>query len=346
MTYQERIADIRQQGGINFHFPIMKNGSVKPGLWSHICYSYDSSKRHLIYIHNGAIQFNYTNVPLALEVDDGLPRHSFNPSFKYPNGERWDVPNIDKACNFTNSYWHPDCVERKHLQNVGYIWALSQTTMMGYVTDLNLWSRSLSIEEMIDWTTCKSFEKGDLLPWNRDDWTPVQVDDNGNPVIVHEDVTVESDSFCVKTSPNGKTYTMFPDQMFNYYEGFKVCQQFGGTMAHTRTIEEDTIVRGYLKSLRELSAEWKEVMEGKSMWYRYNDNEEEGVWRDFETGFIASYMNCPKDPNNCYGVIPWNLVHEPEGGRGENCAGGIQNPKREVSSYDLPNMQCQTVSNL
>ena len=66
-------------------------------------------------------------------------------------------------------------------------------------------------------------------------------------------------------------------------------------------------------------------------WYRYTDNEEEGVWRDPETGFIASKMNCPEDPNECYGVIPWYLLHEPEGGRGENCVGGLE----QIDAYDL-----------
>ena len=74
MTYQERIADIRQQGGINFHFPLMPNGGVKPGSWNHICLAYDSEARHLVYIHNGEITFNYTNAPLAFEVLDGLPK--------------------------------------------------------------------------------------------------------------------------------------------------------------------------------------------------------------------------------------------------------------------------------
>ena len=42
---------------------------------------------------------------------------------------------------------------------------------VGYVTDHNLWSRSLSIPEMKAWTTCQSYEKGNLLPWNAEDWT-------------------------------------------------------------------------------------------------------------------------------------------------------------------------------
>ena len=337
MTYQEKIADIRQQGGINFHFPRLKNGGVKPGLWSHLCYSYDSSKRHFAFVHNGAIEVNYTNVPLAFEVSDGLPKSIFTPAYRYP-GNVWKSEFWNKNCVFLpkpRNEWEPYCEDRSHEQNLGHTMFMWDYTFVGYVTDKNIWSRSLSIPEMIAWTTCESYETGNLLPWNADDWDPIQVDDDGNPIIVHDNVVVESDSFCQKPSSNGKTYTMFADNILNFYDGLKICKQFGGTMAHTRTMEEDAVVRGFIQKLRDTSANWKEVLSTGLIWYRYLDEEEEGVWKDPETGFIASFMNCPNDPKDCFGVIPWYLVHEPEGGRGENCVGGLENKKAEGSSYDI-----------
>ena len=67
-------------------------------------------------------------------------------------------------------------------------------------------------------------------------------------------------------------------------------------------------------------------MEGEKtrVYIRYTDAEEEGVWKDPETGFIASYEKCPDDPNECYGVIDWETLGEPEGGAAENCASGIE----------------------
>ena len=102
-------------------------------------------------------------------------------------------------------------------------------------------------------------------------------------------------------------------------------------MAHTRTLEETKIVNEFIVDVWE-----KHSIKEKGVYYRYTDVEENGVWIDPETGFVASFMNCRDDPNDCYGVINWNLNHEPEGGDGENCAAGIQRKAGiERSSYDL-----------
>ena len=102
----------------------------------------------------------------------------------------------------------PDCSNLKTSRNAGRTY-LTHADFNGYVTDLNIWSRTLSIPEMKAWTTCQSFEKGDLLPWNHEDWTPSQIFSDGSPVIVHTEVQVNSDNFCPSSSPNGKTYTFF-----------------------------------------------------------------------------------------------------------------------------------------
>ena len=345
MSYQEKIADIRQQGGVNFHFPDMKNGGVKPGIWNHICLSYSTAIRHLVYVHNGLTQLNYTHVPLAFEVNDGLPKSFFTPGFRFP-GNFWESQYWNetyKSCIKKPNTQIPMCKNKEALRNVGLITLLTSHHNVGFVTDHNMWNRSLSISELVEWTTCKVFEKGNLLPWNRDDWTAIQRDEEGNPIKVYDDVVVDSESFCIKPSHNGKTYTVFPDEIYNFYNGFKLCQQFGGTMAHTRTSEELTTVMGFIKNLRETSSKWKEVLSSGRIWYRYTDEEEEGVWKDPETGFIASFVNCPENPAECFGIIPWKILHDPEGGRAENCACGLKSATLERSAYDIT---CDTVSSV
>ena len=44
------------------------------------------------------------------------------------------------------------------------------TNLQGRVTDAQLWSKILSMEEMVATTSCKSFPEGDLLPWNSQSW--------------------------------------------------------------------------------------------------------------------------------------------------------------------------------
>merc|ERR1719422_1153249 len=102
---------------------------------------------------------------------------------------------------------------------------------------------------MIDWTTCKSFEKGNLQPWNRDDWRPTVVDENGDPAIVHDEVLVDTAAFCSSPSPNGKTYTIFAEDIYTHDNAMLLCRQFGGDMAHTTTLEEDQIVRNFLQDV-------------------------------------------------------------------------------------------------
>ena len=41
---------------------------------------------------------------------------------------------------------------------------------MGSFTDLNVWSKDLTEDEMREFTKCGSMMRGDLIPWNIDDW--------------------------------------------------------------------------------------------------------------------------------------------------------------------------------
>ena len=223
----------------------------------------------------------------------------------------------------------PDCSKMETSRNAGRAY-LTHADFNGYVTDFNIWSRTLSIPEMKTWTTCQSFEKGNLLAWNPNDWTPSQLFSDGSPVTVHSEVQVNSDAFCPSTSPNGRTYTLFTDHFFTHAEGFLLCKQFSGDMAHTRTMEESIIVNDFINTVWD-----KHDIKPKGVYYRYTDVAENGVWVDPETGFVASNMKCPDNPDDCDGVIQWS-IHEPEGGDAENCAGGIQKVGGlESNGYDI-----------
>ena len=300
-------------------------------MWNHICFSYDSKKRHFALVHNGKVEVNYTNAPLAFEVHDGFPKSAFTPASREPDGT-WS----SKFWNCKSKKGKFECEDDElHLmRNRGRIFLYHNHHFVGYITDSNIWSTPLSITEMIDWTTCKSFEKGNLLPWNRDDWTPTVVNENGDPANVQEDVTVDSAAFCSKPSPNGKTYSIFGDAIYTWDNAWLVCKQFGGEMAHTTTLEEDQIIRDFVQDVRDKSTAWHEV-KYIGFWYRYRDDEVEGVWDDPETGFIGSQQNCPDNPDDCYTIIPWDLNHQPEGGPAENCAASAFQRKQEASVYDI-----------
>ena len=65
---------------------------------------------------------------------------------------------------------------------------------MGSFTDFNVWSSSLPEEEMVDFTRCRKGMEGDLIPWNREDWTFTQG-------IEPEEFKVETVDFSSMCSP-------------------------------------------------------------------------------------------------------------------------------------------------
>ena len=117
-------------------------------------------------------------------------------------------------------------------------------------------------------------------------------------------------------------------------------------MAHSTTKEEWEIITVFIEELRDKSTNWKEAIDTSSMWFRYRDDEVEGVWKDPETGFIASFMNCKDDPNDCYGVINWELNTQPEGGRAEQCVCGFTYHRLawDITCKQKMNVICEEIS--
>ena len=59
----------------------------------------------------------------------------------------------------------PDFLTKFHVGRCAFDYKPGCTTAGGLITDVNVWSRALSEQEMNDWTSCKNFEKGDLVNW-------------------------------------------------------------------------------------------------------------------------------------------------------------------------------------
>ena len=344
MSYQEKLAEIRQQEGTaGIHFGVFEK--LKHGFWNHICFSYDTPKRHFALVHNGEVLFNYSrSQSLAFQVPDGPSKSMFTPVSRFPDGS-WKSKLWGSSCRSTDNWWEDlTCDNEEDFKNLAFIRILTHH-FVGFYTDSNMWSKSLSIDEMIDWTTCKSFAKGNLLPWNPDSWTSIVVDDKGKPMKAQKDVEMDTETLCVKPSPNGKIYTMFGDKMFSHKKAFHLCKQFSGTMAHTSSMDEAQIVSNFMQSMRDSSEDWEAILD-EYTWYRYTDEEVEGIWADPETGFVASINNCPDDPNDCQSVIDWDSLYQPEGGRFENCVGVV----RSTTAYDgicstRANVVCENISN-
>ena len=105
-----------------------------------------------------------------------------------------------------------------------------QGPLVGYLTDLQIWEKALSYEEMVKITTCQAYPTGDLIPWNVEYWDwPAK----GN---ITEDfiqiVDVDSSQFCPKPS----RYLFFPGRNAANFESMAgFCKMFGGTVANITT---------------------------------------------------------------------------------------------------------------
>ena len=75
---------------------------------------------------------------------------------------------------------------------------LQNVAAMGSFTDFNVWSVELSEEEMKDFTKCVRRMKGNLIPWNIDDWM-------FTPDIQPQEYSQESVDFNTMCSPNVKS---------------------------------------------------------------------------------------------------------------------------------------------
>ena len=67
--------------------------------------------------------------------------------------------------NLKDTVIPPDFLTKVHMGRCSYDFG-GCSTPGALFSDLNIWSRALDEQEAIDWTSCKSSEKGDLVDWN------------------------------------------------------------------------------------------------------------------------------------------------------------------------------------
>ena len=60
----------------------------------------------------------------------------------------------------------PDFLTKLYVGRCSYDHRGGCTTRGAQFSDVNVWSRALAEQEAINWTSCQSFEKGDLVDWS------------------------------------------------------------------------------------------------------------------------------------------------------------------------------------
>ena len=159
------------------------------GVWRHTCLSVDFQTGKLILVENGQLLKETVSEELTQMFQVFAFSNSLSDWVKLllskmivwllhntlilPGADVWQdheqhhnwVQLPQSNATSTGLHEHAGTTLRRKRTN---IW--KTTNLQGRVTDAQLWSRILSMEEMVATTSCKSFPEGDLLPWNSQSW--------------------------------------------------------------------------------------------------------------------------------------------------------------------------------
>jgi hypothetical protein len=102
-----------------------------PGNWHHVCFSFDRTSLHLIFIKDGSVTSFDTTVP--------------NDAAKNISSDFLDLFMIGKSTTENGS--------------------------SASFSDVNVWDFPLALQDMLDWTSCKGTKiKGNIVDWTNAQW--------------------------------------------------------------------------------------------------------------------------------------------------------------------------------
>ena len=166
---------------------------------------------------------------------------------------------------------------------------------MGYITDFNMWDTALSYDDMVAFTTCKTYPKSNFLPWNFDDWTPY---DKETKFL--KEMEVDPKDFCEKS----ERYLYFY-KASNFENMDEFCQKFGGETVNVSTKAQLMDTLDFFIDMHSNPGWVKDGMDVGQYLIPYTDKEEEGTW-------------IHKDYPDQMPYLSWHLT-QPDGEEGENC---------------------------
>ena len=156
--------------------------------------------------------------------------------------------------------------------------------MFGKMTDVNIWSRSLSTGEVVDWSECKvnqHLEQNMLVGWTSANITPSQD-------LLEK--TVDRDGLC-KLLPQQLGLTVFP-QKRNFSSQVEFCKVMGGELAVSETTAD---MDAMLKVMRDAIEDKLE----RSFFTGFFDSHREGNFVNVNTGEAVNPHNwADSQPNS------------------------------------------------
>ena len=152
----------------------------------------------------------------------------------------------------------------------------------GAVSDVHIWSRTLSRAEVRAWSHCQGSLAGDVLAW---DTVELVIDGD------LQQGEVETAEVCL-TNGDVKVYRAF-NLSLTFSETEKFCRNLGGVMA----VADSQETLGRMRAAHSESCGGG----GGGLYSGYTDREEEGQWRDVNTGAGLAWNHWEQfGPNNFY----------------------------------------------
>ena len=147
-----------------------------------------------------------------------------------------------------------------------------ENPMHGMVTDLNIWSRVLSLQEISDWAQCRHDQPADVLRWEE---AELNITD-----LLYLDMDL--DSICLGRAGEEQTFFSY-DLNKTFEETVKFCETVGGHMA----------VAGDNESLTAMNEVYNSTCTGGAGYFYggFTDQEEEGRWVNVVTGSLLAWDN-------------------------------------------------------
>ena len=132
----------------------------------------------------------------------------------------------------------------------------------GDFTDINIWDRSLSVDEMIGWTNCSTIISGNLINWNSSNWE----------VSGMKNYSTKYPEIC---NPPVLGLVFFPGLM-NNSRAVNLCKKFKGEI----NVVSDEKNKNDLVNFINNSTKCFETSSGKNrlIWNGWSDEVDEGVF--------------------------------------------------------------------
>ena len=134
---------------------------------------------------------------------------------------------------------HPEIMNHVYLGRCNFDYKSDCTAPEGQFTDVNIWSKPLTKQEMIDWTTCNTMSKGDALNWDTAQWELV------NMTTDFQDVS----TICKPIRPG---HVVLPE-MRNFTSHTAMCRKFRGGTSVVQDLESQMVLSKELNMYKSCS---------------------------------------------------------------------------------------------